>query len=148
MVGTISLETVGFRHGGHKVCHLDPSMHAWRVQLGHIRSTTLLCNGSVRHVAPSGSSWTIELERHFCAMGGFGGHSEDVSIRWSNHLAVISLVMRSKASWNMFVPLHNTSFGVHFLADVNVALLSCSGMVYTHFVPISFDHPGKTYLLL
>ena len=31
--------------------------------------------------------------------------------------AVISFVMRSKACWNMFVPLDNTSLGVQFLAD-------------------------------
>ena len=36
--------------------------------------------------------------------------------------AVISFVMRSKASWNLFVPLHSTSFGVQLIADVNVAL--------------------------
>ena len=36
--------------------------------------------------------------------------------------AVISFVMHSKASWNLFVPLENTSFGVQSLADVNVAL--------------------------
>ena len=30
--------------------------------------------------------------------------------------------MRSKAPWNTFVPLDNTSFGVQFYADVSVAL--------------------------
>ena len=35
--------------------------------------------------------------------------------------AVISFGMRSKASWNMFV-LDNTSIGVQFLAEGNVAL--------------------------
>ena len=36
--------------------------------------------------------------------------------------AVICFVMRSRASWNMLVPLDNSSFGVQILADVNVAL--------------------------
>ena len=35
---------------------------------------------------------------------------------------VISFVMRSRASWNVFVPLDNTTFGVQFLAGVGVAL--------------------------
>ena len=35
--------------------------------------------------------------------------------------AVISFVMRSKGTWKMLV-LDNTSFGVQFLADVNVTL--------------------------
>ena len=36
-------------------------------------------------------------------------------------VTVVSFVMRSKAPWNIFVPLESTSFGVQFLADVSVA---------------------------
>ena len=36
--------------------------------------------------------------------------------------AVISFVMRSRVSWNVFVPLDNTSFGVQFFAYASVAL--------------------------
>ena len=37
-------------------------------------------------------------------------------------VTVVSYVMRSKAPWNIFVPLDNTTFGVQFLADASVAL--------------------------
>ena len=45
-------------------------------------------------------------------MEAFGADSEDVSNRWTTTLifivngavAVVSFVMRSKASWNLFVP--------------------------------------------
>ena len=37
-------------------------------------------------------------------------------------VTVVSFVMRSKAPWNKFVPLDNTTFGVQFLADATDAL--------------------------